>query len=212
MAFVDLEKAFDWVPRKVIWWALRKLGVEEWIVRLVQRMYANGQSLVRVGEGTTKSLKWRLVFTRAQYSTCFSLSLCLKPYQESSALGSPGGDLYANDLVIIAELLEECVLDMERSNGKERTESKCRKEEDHDLQYWLGLLQASFYGPSVTLEWAATASAMAASTGCTRIAVGSRHQGNRHKEWTSPRRSLSSGLVHRQEHQISHGAMPDLLK
>ena len=38
MAFVDLEKAFDRVPRKVIWWALRKLGVEEWIVRLVQGM------------------------------------------------------------------------------------------------------------------------------------------------------------------------------
>ena len=36
MAFVDLEKAFDCVPTKVIWWALRKLGVEEWIVRLVQ--------------------------------------------------------------------------------------------------------------------------------------------------------------------------------
>ena len=29
MAFVDLEKAFDQVPRKVIWWALRKLGVDE---------------------------------------------------------------------------------------------------------------------------------------------------------------------------------------
>ena len=30
MAFVDLEKAFARVPWKVIWWALRKLGVEEW--------------------------------------------------------------------------------------------------------------------------------------------------------------------------------------
>ena len=28
MAFVDLEKAFDRVPWKVIWWALRKLGVD----------------------------------------------------------------------------------------------------------------------------------------------------------------------------------------
>ena len=33
--FVDLEKAFDRVPRKVIWWAMRKLGVEEWAVRVV---------------------------------------------------------------------------------------------------------------------------------------------------------------------------------
>ena len=38
-AFVDLEKAFDPMPQKVIWWVLRKLGVEEWIVRLVQGMY-----------------------------------------------------------------------------------------------------------------------------------------------------------------------------
>ena len=27
--FVDLEKAFDRVPREVISWAMRKLGVEE---------------------------------------------------------------------------------------------------------------------------------------------------------------------------------------
>ena len=40
-AFVDLEKAFDRVPRKVIWWAMRKLGVEEWLVKLVQAMSIN---------------------------------------------------------------------------------------------------------------------------------------------------------------------------
>ena len=43
-AFMNLEKAFDFVPQKVIWWALRKLGVEEWIVRLVQGMYASARS------------------------------------------------------------------------------------------------------------------------------------------------------------------------
>ena len=57
MAFVDLEKAFDRVPRKVIWWALRNFGVEEWIVQLEQGMYANARSQVCVGEGTVKSLK-----------------------------------------------------------------------------------------------------------------------------------------------------------
>ena len=35
----------------MIRWAVIKLGVEEWIVKLVQEMYENGQSCVRVGEG-----------------------------------------------------------------------------------------------------------------------------------------------------------------
>ena len=29
MSFVNLEKAFDRVPREVVWWALRYLGVDE---------------------------------------------------------------------------------------------------------------------------------------------------------------------------------------
>ena len=67
-------------------------------------------------------------------------------------------------------------LDLERSIGGERTESKCRKDEDYDL--WYGPRPStefrSFHVPSVTLEWAATAfSATAASTECTRNAVGS---------------------------------------
>ena len=29
LAFVDLEKAFDRVPRQILWWAMRKLGIDE---------------------------------------------------------------------------------------------------------------------------------------------------------------------------------------
>ena len=49
-AFVDLEKAFDCVPRKVLWWAMRKVGVEEWAIRVVQAMYENAKSKVRLNE------------------------------------------------------------------------------------------------------------------------------------------------------------------
>jgi hypothetical protein len=35
IACVDLEKAFDRVQRKVLWWALRSLGVEEWAVKII---------------------------------------------------------------------------------------------------------------------------------------------------------------------------------
>ena len=36
IAFVDLEKVFDRVSIHVIWWALLKFGVEEWLVRLMK--------------------------------------------------------------------------------------------------------------------------------------------------------------------------------
>ena len=36
------------MPRAVLWWAMRKLGVEEWLIRVVMSMYDNAQSKVRV--------------------------------------------------------------------------------------------------------------------------------------------------------------------
>ena len=43
---VDLEKAFDRVPREVITWAMRKLGVEEWLVSAVMSMYSGAKTVV----------------------------------------------------------------------------------------------------------------------------------------------------------------------
>ena len=51
-------------------------------------MQMHGAVFVLV-RGTVKSLKYRLVFTKNQYSAHCSSSLCLKPYHQSSALGSP---------------------------------------------------------------------------------------------------------------------------
>ena len=54
-AFVDLEKAFDRVPHKVLWWSLRKLGVDEWVIHLVKAVYSNAQSRVLVNSCSSKS-------------------------------------------------------------------------------------------------------------------------------------------------------------
>ena len=42
--FVDLEKAFDRVPREVISWAMCKLGVDEWLVSAVMSMCAGAKT------------------------------------------------------------------------------------------------------------------------------------------------------------------------
>ena len=51
VAFVDLEKAFDRVPREVVWWALRCLGVEEWLVTVIIAMYEGVTTAVKMKEG-----------------------------------------------------------------------------------------------------------------------------------------------------------------
>ena len=48
MCFVDLEKAFDRVPRKVLEWAMRKKGIQEVLERSVMSMCEGAKIWVRV--------------------------------------------------------------------------------------------------------------------------------------------------------------------
>ena len=109
MAFVDLEKAFDRVPRKVIWWALRKLGVDEWIVRLVHGMYSNARSRVRVGEGYSEEFEVKVGVHQGSVLSPLLFIIVLEALSREFRYGVPWEDLYADDLVIIAESLKECV-------------------------------------------------------------------------------------------------------
>ena len=46
MYFVDLEKAFDRVPRKVLEWAMRKKEIQEVLVRSVMSMYEGAKTRI----------------------------------------------------------------------------------------------------------------------------------------------------------------------
>ena len=46
MCFVDLEKAFDRFPRKVLQWGMRKKGIPEVMVRAVMILYEGAKTRV----------------------------------------------------------------------------------------------------------------------------------------------------------------------
>jgi len=52
--FVDLEKAFDRVPRKVIVWALRRKGIPEIMVEAVMALYVNSRTRVEAMTGISE--------------------------------------------------------------------------------------------------------------------------------------------------------------
>ena len=169
MAFIDLEKALDGVPRKVIWWALRKLGVEEWIV---QGMYAYARSRVRVGEGYSEEFEVKVGVHQGSVHSPLRFIIVLEALSCEFHSWVPWEDLYADDLIIIAESLEECVRRL--LTWRESIEEKGLRVNAGICGTGLDLLQSSGDFPCAVcaLEWVATASSStAASTGCTRNAV-----------------------------------------
>jgi len=56
---MELEKAFDRVPQDVLWWALRQSGGGEWLVRVIQAMYADSITIVILGGGQVCCEGWR---------------------------------------------------------------------------------------------------------------------------------------------------------
>ena len=54
---MDLEKAFDRVPREVIRWAMHKLGVEEWLVSAIISIYTGAKTVVRKVYGNSSSFE-----------------------------------------------------------------------------------------------------------------------------------------------------------
>ena len=109
-------------------------------------MYANAQSRVRVGKGYSEEFEVKVGVHKDSVLSPLLFIIVFETLSCEFRSGVPWEDFYDDDLVIITESLEECVsqaLDLERNNGGERTESKCRKDEDHTCGTGLDLLQNS---------------------------------------------------------------------
>ncbi|XP_046968859.1 uncharacterized protein LOC124536372 [Vanessa cardui] len=53
MVFIDVEKAYDRVPREVLWWALKEKGLPGKYVELARAMYRGSCTYVRSLAGNT---------------------------------------------------------------------------------------------------------------------------------------------------------------
>ena len=101
-AFVDLEKAFDRVPREVVRWALRMSGVDEWLVEAVMALFVDTSTVVRTGSGDTESFNVRVGVHQGSVLSPLLFAIVMDVVSRHARVGLPWEVLYADDLVLMA--------------------------------------------------------------------------------------------------------------
>ena len=95
----DLEKAFDGVPREVTRWALRKAGVDEWLVKAVMAMYEGAQTVVRTIVGDSKAFNVKVGLHQGSVLSPLLFVIVMEMIFRELQAGFPLELLYAdNDL------------------------------------------------------------------------------------------------------------------
>jgi len=120
--FVDLEKAFDKVPREVISWAMPKLGVEQWLVSAVMSMYTGAKTVVRSVYGNSKGFEVEVGMHQGSALSPLLFVIVMEAISREFRVALPWELLYAIDLAVIAETEEELIKRL--SEWKDDVESK----------------------------------------------------------------------------------------
>ena len=106
-AFVDLEKAYDSVPREELWYCMRKSGIAEKFVQFVQDMYEGSETVVRCAIGTTESFKVKVGLHQASALSSFLFAVIMDRLTDKVRREPPWTMLFADDIVICEKTREE---------------------------------------------------------------------------------------------------------
>ena len=106
---MDLEKAFDRVPREVIPWAMRKLGVDEWLVSAVMSMYTGAETVVRTAYSNSSGFEVKVRMHQGSALSPLLFVIVMEAISREFRVALAWELLYADDLVVIAEIEEDLI-------------------------------------------------------------------------------------------------------
>ncbi|KAK3529995.1 hypothetical protein QTP86_009381 [Hemibagrus guttatus] len=112
--FVDLENAYDRVPREELWYCKRKSGVAEKYVRVVQDMYERSRTVVRCAVGQTEEFNVAVVLHQGSALSPFLFAIVMDQLSEEVKQESPWTMMFADDIVICSESREQVEENLER--------------------------------------------------------------------------------------------------
>lgn len=100
--FIDLEKAFDRVPRDLTWSSLRAQGVEEACVRVLMDMYRDARTEVRCTSGTSEEFLIRVGVHQGSVCSMLLFNIVMNYLTESLMDDLLLTMLFANDILLVS--------------------------------------------------------------------------------------------------------------
>ena len=112
--FIDLEKAYDRVPREEVWHCLRSAGVAEKYVKVIQDMYHDSETIVRCAVGTTKPFSVRVGLHQGSALSPFLFAVVMDQLTTGIRREAPWTMMFADDIVLTAECKNQLEVDLEQ--------------------------------------------------------------------------------------------------
>ena len=106
--FVDLEKAYDRLPREVLlYWCLRRKGVSEKLVRMVMETYQDCKTAVRTIEGLSREFEIGVGIHQGSALSPLLFAVIIDVLSEHLRAENLWKLLFADDLAIMADSEEQ---------------------------------------------------------------------------------------------------------
>ena len=114
MVFVDLEKAYDRVPRELIWYSLRRKSVPEAYLNIIRDIYNGCKTRVITSAGKTKGIEIEEGLHQGSALSPLLFVIITDVIMEEIEEGTPWAMLFADDMVLCDADREMMELRLER--------------------------------------------------------------------------------------------------
>ena len=107
LVFIDLEKAYDRVPRQEVWRFLREKNVSEKYIRVIKDMYRGATTQVRSVVGTTENFEVQVGLHQGSTLSPYIFDLVMDVIVADIKDQVPWSVLFADDVALVATTREE---------------------------------------------------------------------------------------------------------